>query len=529
LSVALLILLWIFLFRKLARGQSLLLAAVVIGLVVLVGILSLAVYDSTGDGRWYHEDAILGMLHGVNPVYEQIPAEPMVWANHYPKASWYFSALVIHLFGNYQLGKIYNFLLILACAAYAWSFFRRMGVRGIYLACLVGVTALSSVSASQMLTYYIDGALSSLLSLIIMSIVSLVFFPMRHDRLLLFLAASLGIGLKFTVLPYVGIAAVILIAARFVINRRKTSGLRKVLLLDSGSVAAALFVGVLVLGFNPYVTNVRAGLHPLHPVMGESKVSFIDGQMPTALSGHDYNRFHKFYISFFSHSTEWVGSRTMFGLSFKDTGLKIPFTVNLPELVAQAGPDLRLAGWGVFFSGIALGSIVRFVLMKGWRECAPVVLAVVLIAATTLANPECWMARYTPQIALLPVFLLIPGLRGSARVLRNVAGVLCAVLVLNNLLLAGGAVGLATVKTLHLKHSFASIAHGSGTGEYWGYKQGTMHLIQFSGLSGIVICGEIPWAPNRQLPSGGIPIGMSIHGGPELILYKGACSQRPEM
>jgi hypothetical protein len=526
-SAALLTLLWLFLFRKLTRGQSLLLAAIVIGITLLAGFVSLSFYDSTGDGRWYHEDAILGLLHGSNPVYEQIPADPPVWANHYPKASWYFSALVIHVFGNYQLGKIYNFLLILGCAAYSWSFFRRMGVSGIYRACLVGTTALASVSASQMLTYYIDGALSSLLSLMIMATISLVFFPARQDRLLLFVCASLGIGLKFTAIPYVGIIVLILIAARFFYARNKTPGLRKVLLADAGCMAAALLVGVFVIGFNPYVTNVQGGQHPLYPVMGANKIDFIDGQMPTALSGHAYNRFEKFYISFFSHSTEWVGSRTMFGISFKDTGLKIPFSVNLAELVAQAGPDIRLAGWGVFFSGISVASVILFVLMRGWRKCAPSVLAVVLIAVTTFANPECWMARYTPQIALLPVFLLIPGLCSAGRGRRSVAGVLCGILALNNLLLIGGATGLAFVKTKHFKESFAAIAGSSGQGEYWGYKLGTMHLIQFSGLSGIVICGEIPWSRSGQLPHGGIPVGMSLHGGPELILYKGTCAQRP--
>jgi hypothetical protein len=64
----------------------------------------------------YHADAILGLLHGVNPIYGQFSgAEPM-WSNHYPKATWYFA------------GKIYNFLLIFAAMAFAVGFFRREGL-----------------------------------------------------------------------------------------------------------------------------------------------------------------------------------------------------------------------------------------------------------------------------------------------------------------------------------------------------------------------------------------------------------------
>jgi hypothetical protein len=116
------------LFGKFPRREAIQMIAVLIVLTLAAAAISIWFYDSSDDGRNYHADAILGLLHGVNPIYGQFSgAEPM-WSNHYPKATWYFAAVVIHLFDNYQLGKIYNFLLIFAAMAFAVGFFRREGL-----------------------------------------------------------------------------------------------------------------------------------------------------------------------------------------------------------------------------------------------------------------------------------------------------------------------------------------------------------------------------------------------------------------
>lgn len=525
-TIILLALLWYFVFRNLSRKESLCLAGAVTVLILIAATCSICFYDSTGDGRWYHADAILALLKGINPVYTQIPADVPVWSNHYPKASWYFSAAIIHAAGKYQLGKIYNFLLILGCAAYGLGFFRRLGVSGIFRVLLTCATAFAPVAVSQMLTYYVDGALGSLLSILVMTTVSLLYFPTRMDRLLFAVVASLAIGLKFTAIPYVGVIALVLIGVRLLSGRQKKQSLRTPLLADSTAIVLAFCIGILVVGYSPYVTNVKDGQHPLYPVMGPNKIDIMTAQTPLVLRDRSYNRFQKFFVSFFSHSQEFVQDRKMWNVSFAQSGLKIPFSVNAAELISQGGPDIRLAGWGVFFSGVTLFGLIVFVLSKGWsgREGAPILVALSLIVVTSFINPECWNARYTPQIALLPVFLLIPGLRATSTALRNVARGLCAILLLNSLLMAGGATALAFLKTRRLNQSFATIARTAGTGEYWAYRKGTMHLIQFSGLKGITICGEVRDVPDRPLPEGGIPVGMSISGPPEMLLYHGSCA-----
>jgi hypothetical protein len=516
-SLALLALLWRFLFRNLSRKQTLLLIAIVLGSILGAAVVSVFCYDMSFDGRWYHADAILALLHGVNPVYTRISAPHPLWANHYPKATWYFAALTIHAFHNYQLGKIYNFLLMLACGAYAWSFFRRHGLRGKYSVMLTIVTALSPVAAAQMVTVLSDGAMASLMTLIVMTSVNTLFRPIRFDRALFLLSASLVIAIKFTGGVYVVGAVCVMIAARLLLRRRYTATeLRRALLSDVANAAAAICLGVLVLGFDPYVTNVRQGLHPFYPVMGPNKVDVMVPNTPPVLLHR--NRPLKFLISFFSQTSTIETWKV----------LKIPFTVNKQELHSLTAPDARLGGWGVFFSGVMLGSLALFLLMKGWRGNASLVLALALVAATSFINPECWWARYVPQIALLPVFLLLPGLRAESGRARMIASALCVILLFNSLLSAWEAAEGAFLQSEKLDRAFAAIASANGPGEYWAYRdpKSLFHYDQFSGHGGIVICGQLE-PPRTPLPSGGFPIGQNRRNETEVVLFKGRCSSPP--
>ncbi len=156
-------------------------------------------YDVAYDSRWYHTDEIMGLVHGVNPIYRQFSAPIPIFSNHYPKATEYFAALVIQTFHNFQVAKIYNLLLVFAVAAYSAEFFRRAGSIGPFSTLLISATALNPVSASQLATFYVDGAFGSSLTLVVMAIVNLSFRPERFDRVLLILATSLAVAIKLLV------------------------------------------------------------------------------------------------------------------------------------------------------------------------------------------------------------------------------------------------------------------------------------------------------------------------------------------
>jgi hypothetical protein len=160
-----------------------------------------------------------------------------------------------------------------------------------------------------------------------------------------------------------------------------------------------------------------------------------------------------------------------------------------------------------------------------------------MAAATSYLNPESWWARYVPQLALLPVFLLIPVILKGRGWTRKLAQILGVILLFNTVVSAASAVGASVAKSLKLEHAFAEIARQGGVGEYWAYRnparpgeswvysnpESKVHYEQFSGHQGIVICAEIN-APGAALPQGGFPVGLNMRGATEVTLYPGKCS-----
>jgi len=510
-----------YLFRGLSRREAIQIAAVLLVAILAAAAISVRLYDSSADGRAYDTDAILGLLRGINPIYAQFPAVEPLWSNHYPKATWYFAAVVIHTFHSFQLGKIYNLLLIFAALAYALKFFRQEGFTARTSTVLAAIAAFSPVAVAQISTYYVDGALGCLMVLIILSGVNAVFRPSPLDRTVFVLAASFAIGMKFTAGPYVVATLIVMAAARLWYRNRGSAvqagpGLRA----DAGSFLALAILGVLVLGYDPYITNMLQGEHPMYPVLGPHKVDIMTPTSPVEFVNGHYSLPKKFFISFFAKTQAHPD---------QPSSLKVPFTIHKQEIVSLGTPDPRLAGWGVFFSGVMLVSVLLFFLTKGWRNPA-IALAVLLVLATTFMNPECWWARYTPQFAFLPLLFLLPSLSAQSRGVRLASQAMIALLLLNDLISAGAVAGAARIKTKKLNDSLAYVAKTAGTGEYWAYREpkNLEHYDQFSGLKGIVICDQIS-PPRYPLPDGGFPLSVNIANDPQVVLYKGSCSAGPPL
>jgi hypothetical protein len=459
-AVAVFSLLCFVLFRDLQRKELILIAALTLLLVLVSAAGCIFIKDTSFDGRWYHADAILALLRGIDPLYQQIPSPSghPLYSNHYPKATWYFAALTIHTFHEYQLGKLYNPLLILASTCYAFVFFGRFGMRGSYRWLLTPVVLLSPVPVSQLTTYYADGAFGSLMTIVIMAIIALLVRPNRLDRILLVLSTSLLVALKFTGLVYVAIAACILIAGTLALKRgNNLEDRRREFLMDLAAVSAAICLEVLVLGYDPYVTNLKEGHHLFYPLMGKGKVDFVAENTPPQLLAHPYNRFSAVLPIILPRAADnqrgW-------------TGLKVPFSLHPGELIGLARPDARIEGFGVFFSGAFVACLILFLTVRGWRRNLPLMIGVLLILVSTFSNPMCWFARYVPQLSLLPIFFLLPAFQSKSTQVRFVALMLGLILLANNFVSAGVATGAAFIRSEKLTHGFETAARVAGAGEY---------------------------------------------------------------
>jgi hypothetical protein len=425
-------------------------------------LLAAALIDDVGwDGITYHSEAILGLLHGVNPIYSAFDGNFAIFTNHYPKTEWYFAAALGGAFHRFELGKSYGPFLILACFVYSWRFFRGLRLDRSASLLLAAGTALSPVAASQILTFYVDGAMASLMSLLILSILAQLDRPAWLDRIVLAAAAAAAFTTKFTGAAYVCVGLFLLSAALALYPlggslSRKLARIRQLL------PSAALFaVATLLLGYSPYVTNVLEGHSPGYPATGKDKVAVIagDSQGPREFFLPGRNRFQNFAVSFLSTSSEAKGPQSPV--------LKVPFTVRRSEIVASVNPDVRTAGWGIFFSGVFLTSLALYLFARGW-EWHPemTVLGALLVLATTFTNPYAYWARLVPQIALLPVLLLVPCFAATSSTVRLLARSIGVLLLVNSTLLAALSLQSSIRGTLRATRYLKNIYQQCGPGEY---------------------------------------------------------------
>lgn len=387
-------------------------------------------YDVSSDGQTYQQEAIIQLAKGWNPLRRApLASVHNIWINHYPKAPWIYAAALYALTDNIEQGKVFNGLLIglafFCCLAALLTLQPDKLGRAVLLSLLL---ALNPVAVSQALSFYVDGQLAALL-LATMALAYLAY--VRRDR---FLAASLLLPLillvntKFTAIAYLGVMTAGVLLWLLLSGRRK---LAHAMLAIS---VTGILLGLVLVGFNPYVTNTLRKGHPFYPLAGRGAVDIHDPTAERAMGlppgFREQNRFENLFISLFSRSENPGDRRPRY---------KVPFSIAEEEVIwFQDKPDLRIGGFGPLFSGVLVLTLaLTLALILGLRKGKNVtVLSVLGIAALLLAsalvNPECWWARYAPQIWLIPLLLTLPALYVAGnKFLRALGWAVVLVVVIN--------------------------------------------------------------------------------------------------
>ncbi|MGG1659095.1 hypothetical protein [Brevibacillus sp. NRS-1366] len=415
------------------------------GLAVVVGsswYISAHTYDLSFDGQTYHQEAIFLLTDGWNPVHDQPlaslnpkPVEKMdnkeiltafhLWINHYAKGPWMLDSVMYKLTNQIEIGKIFNLLLIAASfffsAAAMLTAIPEKNGRAVLVSLLA---ALNPVVVSQATSYYIDGQLGSLM--LIICALGYLLFKRYHWLILLTLCASLMLlaQIKFTALVYAVLLGCSLLVLFFFFDRQKNW---KNLF---GWLAASLLISVVIVGYNPYITNTLSKGHPFYPLQGRGAVDIMTSNSP-----HDFKEIHSLHklgISLLAKSENIA--------SPNETTLKWPFTVTLGELKAFYAPDVRVAGFGPFFGGAILLTclLLILVLTSDRAKAKPLLLICGLLLLTVIINPESWWARYVPQLWFIPILIAIAGWEAKKKATRYISRILVGIL-LANMLLVGTA------------------------------------------------------------------------------------------
>jgi hypothetical protein len=363
------------------------------------------VHDLSFDGQQYHQQAAWLMAQGWNPLWDgaaPVADSNALWINGYAKTVWVYTAMLLDGGASIEAGKSFSLIVTLVAGLLAWVLAReRLGFGVAFSGVLAGVAAFSPVFACQWTTLLNDHAVGSLLLAVLAAMALVTTAPegpgARRDLVLLGLACALIASVKASGLVFAGMGWIFALPLVAWLGGR--AAVSRVCLSAVGGLAA----GVVVFGFNPYVTNTLRHGHPFYPLAGEGKVDIITHNTPPGVG--DRSRWVKLFGSIAAPSS------SDFGKDAQQTVLspKLPGLISGSELTPFLSKSMvHIGGMGPWFSlaMVQAALVVAWAVMRRRRPLrnnAVVVLPGVLLLASALMFPEPWWARYVPQIWLTPL------------------------------------------------------------------------------------------------------------------------------
>lgn len=393
-------------------------AAVIVGgfifdkKLALAGLVTLAVtavsvavagtvMDMSYDGMYFHKQALYNIANGWNPLYQPLSEvdrfaglqDLALWLDNYPKGVWSLYGAVYAICGRIEAAKGINILFVMMLFFSAFDTIKSVfRLRGGMRVVIAAVFAANPVILSQLFTFMNDLPVASLV--MVCAFLGMKIFAEKADScdyITLVAAFAASFTTKFTCPVYCGAV----LGAYGVAYAIKVRDLR--IIKPCAAVILSAALGVCLLGVDPYIKHMANGQHPVYPVMGEGKYDIMNTNAPEGFN--DMPRVKQLAVSLFSQCAPNPGDKAV---------LKLPFTVTKAELDAVGAPDVRVSGFGVFFSGILLLSLLLavYAAIKSGKNIAAVPAAVMFILLALLV-PETWWARYNPYIYYIPCLLLL--------------------------------------------------------------------------------------------------------------------------
>ena len=415
--------------------KDLLISSTLIIFVFLISVLLCGhVYDNSYDGNSYHKEAIGYLKEGWNPIYETaevfgkenfLDSSQSMWLNSYPKATWIYGATVYISTGNIETAKSFNLIILFVVffiVAYLINKFYRSKAFSILMGILV---ILFPIICQQIFSLYLDGFLGFCLLLTVIYMYLCVKNDTSNDFLLITGALLvIIINIKFTGLMYAGIFC-LGYYMYYLICKIKIKEYKKLGIFTAKFLIILVF-GLLIVGSNSYIKNIVVHHNPLYPLIGKDKVDIMTYLQPESFV--KMSAIEKNFYSLFSHTAN-IGV-----FNHGEPVLKIPLTKTNSE-VEQLSEDTRIGGFGVYFSGILIFSVVViliyliiFVLKKNYDDLVMIGIPFLLIILIMFVLSDGWWARYSPQVWFIPLmsfFLLFKDTKKITKVLGMLLFVLC--------------------------------------------------------------------------------------------------------
>jgi hypothetical protein len=411
-------------------------AAALAGSVIAAGLaLAASFLDLSWDGQWYHQTAIYKMSSGWNPIHEPLRAfgsSSDLWVLHYAKGPWYVALALFATTGSIEVAKamagislVIGFLIVLAAAL-------ELGLGRLSALLVALLTALNPVTTCAVVTHQVDAILVSLMASAVAAGLCFCRRPNWLNALVMLLCAVLCINTKFTGLVY--LCFFFAGGAVYCFWRQRATVPRFLALAT-----AAILVGTLVFGFNPYVTNTIKRGHPFYPVQGTAAYPGLAqrGRDPIELYETPHNLMGRSRLVRLAYGV--FGRPSTAPFVSENAELMWPFAASWRDFGLYYFHDVRISGFGPLFSGVLLLALGLAALGCARRAlpCGVLLLLGGTIVASLLVSTHTWWARYGPHLWWLPLILLAAALRaGRPPLLKRAALVIAAVLLADTLIVS---------------------------------------------------------------------------------------------
>lgn len=485
--------------------------------------------DVSYDGQAYHQTAIIKLVEGWNPFYERVSAEELGtlarWVNHYPKGSWYLAASLYQLFGDIEMVKVFNGLAVGASLAFLLALFFGMKRFPVVISVLLSLAiAFNPIVLTQWLSYYIDGALYALL-VSLGSLLAMYHLTRRSELLpLIGFVLIILINVKFTAVVYAAIVMFLGLLLPWLHNNIQES--RRLFFASM----FATVVGVIIVGFNPYVTNTIFFGHPFFPLAGAQAINlkpynvpgnYVDKPAPEIL-----------FLSVFSEATNDRGEGTA-------AHLKWPFVIKAGELDMFSGTSVKAGGFGPLFGGAFLmalfvlvgavaSSIVRpnrlaafpfFSFQKRpvrerhqrYERLKPIFFLMGFVLLSAIINPIASLARYVPHLWVFPALAVVLAYSCCKHlVIRSFATAIVLVMLLNSGLVAREYASANVAFSHNLGAQMAELKQRSEAEPlhvYFGeFEQSTRHKLDADGIRFVEVAHEEDCQNGHRILEGNITL-----------------------
>ena len=413
------------------------------GLASTVALLALAyavtafvanwIVDISYDGQDYHYTAIWALTHGWSPFYESFDrfvapgADNEIWATYFPKAHWLFNALQVSAGLSYEAAKTEPMLLAIASGGAVYGVVRRLGGAAGWAGFAAVVATLNPIVLQELFARMND-AIAAGLYVVFLAFGTLVAVKADRRGLVVCLAALvLALNTKQSAILILAV-----LSAWLVVLAWLQKGTRRAILLG-GNIFAAALIGLFLVGADPYLRNLVRHGNPVYPLRGAPDIVIDDEFRPPALGDHSDPM--RLAMS--------LAGRT----SYEGPDYKLPFSVSREEFQLAGDPEVFLAGFGPWFSGVLLlacAAVASAGLARpGWRSPAAILgLSGMAIAISAFIMPENWAVRYVPQLWLVPLLFAAAAFAAPAGPVSRALAALTLAAMIGNVALVGGSVAL---------------------------------------------------------------------------------------